>query len=301
MKDNQDCKIDTQEIGKRIRMIRYKLNPKQKMSGKEFLQAIRPGEEITDVSCVSKWESGTLPPIDVLASIANLANTTLDWLVLGKGESPAILGNKKESSSPYTLRDICRMLSLLVFACDSDIQVNTQENNKSIIFSIKERKFCEFFTAVSKIYVQMLVEKQDIENTREIIETDKMFAKLGHTQNTDHSLFEDIYKRASKNISDLEDKLSALHICDLNDVEPLNTLLINIFSHLSTLKNLDENESENYYKEKGHVIFSIPGYSLTFSDKPLSNNIQKALDSFCESVPNMTMENYLLDCLGLPE
>lgn len=309
MNDIQQNKINNQEIKARLKKLFSLWSKNRKKNGlkdtqRDFLQAIKPGQVLDDTSIVSQWLSDkneSIPSLDNLVGIANLFGSSLDWLVFGKGEPPAILSNTKEDISPYTLRDICKMLSLLVFACDSDIQVNTQEDNKSIIFSIRERKFYEFFSAVSCLNVQMLAAKQNAAQAKEFIETGKMITRLCHTQNIDYSSSEDIYKKELKNISDIENKLSALHVCDPNDIEPLNALFINIFSHLSTLKELDENEIENYYKQRDHVVFSIPGYSLTFSDKPLSNNVQNALNAFFESVPDMTMENYLRNCLGLSE
>lgn len=126
MKENQDYKINEKQFGQRVKMIRDKLH----LTQVDFLRAISPGQIINDDrgSIVSKWESGLIPKIYTLVNIASLVNTTLDWLVFGKGEPPAIFSNKEINTKKKesTFREICENVAKFFFLANAEI---VQEND----------------------------------------------------------------------------------------------------------------------------------------------------------------------------
>lgn len=272
MEDSQDYEINYKEIGQRIKMIRSKL----KMTQIEFMQAIRTKEKVNDNSTLSKWENGTSDTrisVDKLASIAKLANTTLDWLVFGKGEPPAILSNTKEDVFPYTLQDICRMITALIFYFHAEIDISRTENyDRVATITFHELEIRQVFPVLYNI-----------------------------VQN-----WEECYKKASKEEKEEYNIIRPylpwykyIRPLYMNGKDFLSLVFIDFFEQLSKVIDIekigDASDSDIPFCDGFELLLNKDGFELGFQMGATSRLANQLLGDYIARVPSMTMKEFLKD------
>ena len=217
--------------------------------------------------------------VDKLASIAKLANTTLDWLVFGKGEPPAILNNKnneEKNTLSYTIQDIGKMIVALVFYFHADISLSrTKNGTRTVMIVFHELEVNQIFPLIFE--VKAMWERAQKEQNEKC--TWEIAKRLPWNKYMNPRTFYLQYDVLSTAIIDFIEQLSkVVEVEKIGDLIEPNAPFCDGFELL-----LNESWSE----------LGFHGFGLGFQNGAMTKNANQLLANYLDRLPQVTMKEFL--------